>query len=179
MLPHPDSTKKKRPALKNSAFTKFKYVAQGRYIRDGNLPHSCRGRVYSSTLGAWCMYCRERQRHYGGWGVLNAVVRSSYCDSTSSRLELCQCCVPLLCASEVCCAVVVLLSTAVVLVYARGTYALSKCTNACSEKKSIRDPNLLHERHLWRVMYCMAMVMSRKGVATVAVDASAVESDSA
>ena len=33
---------------------------------------------------------------------------------------------PLLCASEVCCAVVVLLWTAVVLVYARGTYALSK-----------------------------------------------------
>ena len=24
------------------------------------------------------MYCRERQRHNGGWGVLNAVVRSSY-----------------------------------------------------------------------------------------------------
>ena len=43
-----------------------------------NLPHSCRGRVYSSTLGAGCVYQRERQRHYGGWGVLNAVVRSSY-----------------------------------------------------------------------------------------------------
>ena len=67
----------------------------------------------------------ERQRYYGGWGVLNAVVRSSYCDSTSSRLELCHCCVPLLCASEVCCAVVVLLWK-VVLVYARDTYALSK-----------------------------------------------------
>ena len=82
---------------------------------------------------------------------------------------------------QLCCVMVVLLWTAVliVLVYARGTYALSKCTNACTEKKSIRDPNLLHERHLWRVMYCMAMVMSRKGVATVAVDASAVESDSA
>ena len=156
MLPHPDSTKKKRPALKNSAFTKFKYVAQGRYIRDGNLPHSCRGRVCSSTLGAWCMYCRERQRYYGGWGVLNAVVRSSYCDSTSSRLVLCHCCVPLLCASgvccvmvvQLCCVMVVLLWTAVliVLVYARGIYPLSKCTNACTEKENIRDPNLLHER---------------------------------
>ena len=93
-----------------------------------NLPNSCRGRVYSSTLRAWCMYYRERQRLYGGWGVLNAVVRSSYCDSTSSRLVLCHCCVPLLCASEVCCAVVVPRWTAalIVLVYARGTYALSK-----------------------------------------------------
>jgi len=56
--------------------------------------------------------------------------------------------VPLLCASEVCCAVVVprWAAALIVLVYARGTYALSKCTNACTEKKSIRDPNLLHER---------------------------------
>ena len=48
-----------------------------------NLYHSCQGRVYSSTLGARCVYRGERQRHYGGrWnsggGVLNAVVRSSY-----------------------------------------------------------------------------------------------------
>ena len=49
---------------------------------------------------------------------------------------------------QLCCGMVVLLWTAVliVLVYARGLYALSKCTNACTEKKSIRDPNLLHER---------------------------------
>ena len=43
-----------------------------------NLPHSYQGRVYSSTLGARCVCRGERQRHYGGWGVLNAVVRSSY-----------------------------------------------------------------------------------------------------
>ena len=42
------------------------------------LPHSCPGRVYSSTLGAKCMYRGDRQRHYGGWGILIAVVRSSY-----------------------------------------------------------------------------------------------------
>ena len=93
----------------------------------------------------------------------------------------CYCCLLLLFASEVYCAVVVLRRT-IVLVYARGTYAFSKCTNACwrhGKKKVSVIPNLLHERHLWRVMYCMAMVMSRKGVATVAVDASAVESDSA
>ena len=42
-----------------------------------NLPHSCQGCVYSSTLGARCVYRGERQRHRG-WGVLNAVVRSSY-----------------------------------------------------------------------------------------------------
>ena len=97
-FPTPTARKKKRPALKNSAFTKFKYVAQGRYSRDENLPHSCRGRVYSSTLGAWCMYYRERQRHYGGWGVLNAVVGSSdfvivgapdWCYATA----VCHCCV--------------------------------------------------------------------------------------
>ena len=56
-------------------------MAQWRYIRDENLPNSCRRRVYSSTLGAWCMYYRGRQRYYGGWGVLNAVVRNSYCRS--------------------------------------------------------------------------------------------------
>ena len=43
-----------------------------------NLPHSCQGRVYSSTLGARCVYRGERQRHYDGRriigeGVLNAV----------------------------------------------------------------------------------------------------------
>ena len=70
--------KKKKASTKNSAFTKFKYVAEGRYIRDENLSHSCQGRVYSSTLGARCVYRGERQRHYGGWGVLNAVARSSY-----------------------------------------------------------------------------------------------------
>ena len=43
-----------------------------------NLPHSCQGHLYSSTLGARYVYRGERQRHYGGWGVLNAVVRSSY-----------------------------------------------------------------------------------------------------
>ena len=49
---------------------------------------------------------------------------------------------------QLCCVMVVLLWTAVLieLVYARGIYALSKCTNACTGKKSIRDPNLLHER---------------------------------
>ena len=46
-------------------------------------------------------------------------------------------------------------------------------------KKISVIPNLLHERHLWRVMYSKAMVMSKKGVATVAVNASAAEGDSA
>ena len=40
-------------------------------------------------------------------------------------------------------------------------------------------PNLLHERHLWRPMYCKSMVISNKGVATVAVDACVAEVDSA
>ena len=49
-----------------------------------------------------------------------------------------------------------------------------------TRKKGIRDPNLfLHERHLWRAMYCKPMVISKKGVATVAVDACAAEGDSA
>ena len=77
------------------------------------------------------MYCRERQRHYSGWGVLNAVVRSSYFVTVEApdwcyAIAVCHCCVPLLCAREVCCAVVVLLWTALGFVYARGTYALSK-----------------------------------------------------
>ena len=96
-------------------------MAPGRYIRDEKLPHSCRGRVYSSTLGAGCVYQRERQRHYGGWGVLKAVVRNSY----FATVEAPDGAMLLLFASEVCCAVVVLRWT-VVLVYARGTYALSK-----------------------------------------------------
>ena len=33
--PHLDSTKEKRPAQRNSAFTKFKYVSEGRNNRDG------------------------------------------------------------------------------------------------------------------------------------------------
>ena len=37
----------------------------------------------------------------------------------------------------------------------------------------------LHERHLWRAMYYKPMVISNKGVATVAVDACAAEGDSA
>ena len=81
--PHPDGTKEKDQHQKISAFTKFKYVAEGRYIRDENLSHSWEGRVYSSTLGARYVYHGERLRHYGGrWcsgrGVLNYVVRSSY-----------------------------------------------------------------------------------------------------
>ena len=69
----------------------------------------------------------------------------------------------LLFASEVCCAVVVRRWT-VVLVYARGTYALSKSTNACcrhGKKKVSVIPNLLHEGHSWRVMYCKSKVMNK------------------
>ena len=65
-------------STKNSAFTKFKYVAEGRYIRDENLPPSRRGRVYSSAHVARFVYRGDRQRHYGWWGMLNAVVRSNY-----------------------------------------------------------------------------------------------------
>ena len=88
------------------------------------------------------MYYRERQRHYGGWGVLNAVVGSAtmaggvcemlWSEAATATVQVPDWCdataVPLLCASEVCCVVVVLLWTAalIVLVYARGTYALSK-----------------------------------------------------
>ena len=67
------------------------------------------------------MYRRERQRHYGGWGVLKAVVRRSY----FATVEAPDGAMLLLFASEVSCAVVVLRWT-VVFVYARGTYALSK-----------------------------------------------------
>ena len=67
------------------------------------------------------MYCLERQRHYGGWGVLNAVVKSIY----FATVEAPDGAMLLLVASQVCCAVVVLRWT-VVLVYARGTYSLSK-----------------------------------------------------
>ena len=54
--------------------------------------------VYSSTLGARCMYCLERQRHYGGWGVLNAVVKSIYFATVEApdwcyATAVCHCCV--------------------------------------------------------------------------------------
>ena len=57
------------------------------------------------------------------WGVLNAVVRSSYfvTGSVTSTAEAPTGAMLLLCASQVCSAVVVLRWT-VVLVYARGTY---------------------------------------------------------
>ena len=86
-----------------------------------NLSPSCRGRVYSSTRGAGGMYRRERQRLYGGRGMLNVVVRRCY----FATAEAPDGAMLLLFASKVCCAVVVLRWT-IVLVYARGTYAYSK-----------------------------------------------------
>ena len=59
-------------------------------------------------------------------------------------------------------------------------YALSKWTNACcrqGKKKVSVTPNLLHERQVWRAIYCRSMVI--KGVATVAVDTCAAEGVSA
>ena len=51
-------------------------------------------------LGERCLYRGDRQRRYGGWGMLNAVVRSSYfvtgvssIYSRISRLVQCFCCV--------------------------------------------------------------------------------------
>ena len=67
------------------------------------------------------MHRRERQRLYGGWDVLKAVVIRSY----FATVEAPDGAMLLLFASDVCCAVVVLRWT-VVFVYARGTYALSK-----------------------------------------------------
>ena len=67
------------------------------------------------------MYRRERRRLYGGWGMLKAVVRRS----DFATAEAPDGAMLLLFASEVCCAVVVLRRT-VVLVYARGTYDLNK-----------------------------------------------------
>ena len=67
------------------------------------------------------MYRRERWRLFGGWGMLKAVVRRS----DFATAEAPDGAMLLLFASEVCCAVVVLRWT-VVLVYARGTYAFSK-----------------------------------------------------
>ena len=67
------------------------------------------------------MYRRERRRLYGGWDMLKAVVsRSDFATAEAPDGAML-----LLFASEVCCAVVVLRWT-VVLVYARGTYALNK-----------------------------------------------------
>ena len=57
----------------------------------------------------------------GGWGMLKALVRrSDFATAKAPDGEML-----LLFASEVCCAVVVLRWT-IVLVYARGTYAFSK-----------------------------------------------------
>ena len=72
--------------------------------------------------------------------MLKAVVRSSY----FATVEAPDGAMLLLVASQVCCAVVVRRWT-VVLVYARGTYTLSKWTNACRRhgKKGIRDPKFV------------------------------------
>ena len=67
------------------------------------------------------MYRRERWRLFGGWGMLKAVVRRS--DFATAKAP--DGAMLLLFGSEVCCAVVVLQWT-VVLVYARGAYAFSK-----------------------------------------------------
>ena len=69
----------------------------------------------------------------------------------------------LLRASQACCAVVVLRWT-IILGYARDTYTLRKWTNACcrhGKKKLSVIPNLLHERQVWRAMYCRSMVISK------------------
>ena len=66
---------------------------------------SCQGRLYSSTLGARCLYSGERQRSYGGrWnsggGVRNAAwsgaatlwLWDNDIDSRSSDRCMCYCC---------------------------------------------------------------------------------------
>ena len=103
------------------------------------------------------------------------------CGSVTSTVEAPTGAMLLLCARQVCCAAVVL-QWAVVLVYARDTYTLSsgpKRAAGTGKKKVSVIPSLLHERHLWRAMYCKPMVISNKGVATVAVDACVAEVDSA
>ena len=62
------------------------------------------------------------------------------CGSVTSTVEAPTGAMLLLFASQACCAVVVL-RWAIILRYARGTYTLSKWTNACCRhgKKSIRD----------------------------------------
>ena len=80
----------------------------------------------------------------------------------------------LLCASQVCCAVVVLRWT-VVLVCAWHLYLSSGPTRAVGTEKKGMTPSLLHEHHLWRAMDCKSMVISNKGAATVAVDPRAAE----
>ena len=90
------TARKKKVSTKNSAFTKFKYVAEGRNNRDRkNSDHSCQGRSYSSTLGARCVCSGERQRYYGGrwnswWGCAECCVQEQLrcdCGTVTSTVE--------------------------------------------------------------------------------------------
>ena len=128
-----------------------------------NLPPSCRRRVYSNARGARCLYRGERQRHYGGWGMLNAVVQKQLlCDGGSVLSTVVSpdwCNASAVCKSSMlcCCSTAVdsspCMRVAPILLSSGPTRAVG------TEKKSM-TPSLLHERHLWRAMCCKSMVIS-------------------
>ena len=129
-----------------------------------NLPHSCQGRVYRSTLGARCVYRGERQRHYCGWGCAECCGQEQLrCDggSVTSTVEAPdRCNATVVCKSSMrCCSSTAVDSSPCMRV--APTRLSSGPTRAVGTKKKSMTPSLLHERHLWRAMYCKSMVISK------------------
>ena len=122
-------------------------MTDGRYIRDkkislirdkGACKAEARREAHVPRRAEQWRGCDE----CGGQEQLLRLLR--HCRSVTSTVEAPSGAMLLLCASQVCCAVVVL-RWAVVLVYARGTSALNRGPKRAvvTETKSIRDPKFV------------------------------------
>ena len=128
-----------------------------------NLPPSCRRRVYSNARGARCLYRGERQRHYGGWGMLNAVVQKQLlCDGGSVLSTVVSpdwCNASAVCKSSMLCCCSTAVANSPCMRVAPILQVVDPRVLSARKKKGM-TPSLLHERHLWRAMDCKSMVIS-------------------
>ena len=127
------------------------------------LPHSCQGRVYSSTLGARCLYRGDRQRHYGGWGMLNAMVQEQLlCDGGSVLSTVVSpdwCNASAVCKSSMLCCCSTAVANSPCMRVARILQVVDQRVLSARKKKGMTR-SLLHERYLWRAMDCKSMAIS-------------------
>ena len=129
-----------------------------------NLPPSCRRRVYSSARGARCLYRGDRQRHYGAWGVLNAVVQEQLLCDGGSVLSTVEspgwCNASAVCKSSMLCCCSTAVANSPCMRVAPILQVVDQRVLSARKKKGM-TPSLLHERHLWRAMDCKSMVISK------------------
>ena len=129
-----------------------------------NLPPSCRRRVYSNARRARCLNRGDRQRHYGGWGMLNAVVQEQLlCDggSVASTVESPGWCdASVVCKSSMLCCSSTAVANSPCMRVAPILQVVDQRVLSARKKKGMTQ-SLLHERHLWRAMDCKSMVISK------------------